>query len=150
MLTNSQNTWWVRGLTFLVWVVAVASLVGWGLRLSASSSLIRPPAPVFASVDISPEPQAIGRLLGVTMAASPVAVVATQASRYALLGVVASRSEHGAALIAIDGKPPRPFRVGSRVDEGLILQAVEPRRARLGNAQGEAASMTLELPQPRH
>jgi general secretion pathway protein C len=52
------------------------------------------------------------------------------ASRFALSGVVADPSKQGAALIAIDGKAPRPFRVGSRVGDNYVLQSVglRPRR----------------------
>ena len=74
----------------------------------------------------------------------PTAVPAV--SRYALIGVVASRGNDGAALIAVDGKPPKPFRVGAAVEEGLVLQAVEARRARLGASLQGPAAFTLELP----
>ena len=52
----------------------------------------------------------------------------------------------GAALIAVDGRPPKPFAVGSAVEAGLVLQSVEGRRARLGPAPGAPAALTLELP----
>jgi general secretion pathway protein C len=51
----------------------------------------------------------------------------------------------GIALIAVDGKPPRPFRVGATVEDSLVLQAVARRGATLGPAQGLAA-VRLELP----
>jgi general secretion pathway protein C len=66
-----------------------------------------------------------------------------------LVGVVAGRSNKGAALIAVDGKPARAFRVGSKIDEGVVLQAVEPRRARLGSGADAATALTLEMPAPR-
>ena len=52
----------------------------------------------------------------------------------------------GAALIAVGDKPAKPFRVGAQVDEGLILLAVEARRALLGPEAGRAPALTLELP----
>jgi general secretion pathway protein C len=52
---------------------------------------------------------------------------------------------YGLALIAVDGKPPRAFAVGSKLDTDLVLQSVGLRTASLGSAQG-ARSVLLELP----
>jgi general secretion pathway protein C len=59
---------------------------------------------------------------------------------------VAASSRDGAALIAVDGRPAKPFKVGSNVDAGLVLQAVEPRRAVLASSAQGPAVLTLELP----
>jgi general secretion pathway protein C len=95
-----------------------------------------------------PGPVAVARLLGANpVAASPAgAPTASLASRFNLLGVVAARSHSGAALIAVDGKPPRPYRVGSAIEEGLVLQSVQRRRAVLAASAGGPAVLTLELP----
>lgn len=95
-------------------------------------------------------PQALARALGGGNAvAGPQAAVAAAASvagRLALVGVVANRNRGGAALISIDGKPARPYRVGARVDDALVLQSVAPRRAVLADSLQGPASLTLELP----
>jgi general secretion pathway protein C len=62
------------------------------------------------------------------------------------VGVVSDRSQQGAALIVVDGKPARPYRVGSQVDEGLVLQSVQARRAVLASSANGPAVLTLELP----
>jgi general secretion pathway protein C len=93
-----------------------------------------------------PDPAAIARLLGATPAAA--APVATLSSRFQLLGVVAEGDGGGAALIAVDGKPAKPYRVGAPVDENLVLQSVAPRRAVIGAGKGPPA-VTLELPLKR-
>ncbi len=59
---------------------------------------------------------------------------------------MANRLGGGAALIAVDGKPARPFRVGTLVEEGLVLQSLEGRRALLGAERGGPSTLTLELP----
>lgn len=149
MLTNSLNKWWARSFTLLIWALAAASAAAWGLRLTALTGAVRPPAPAAAPGEVVPDAGAVARVLGSVMVAPSAAPAVSVASRYALLGVIAARSERGAALISIDGKPPRAYRVGSMVGEageGLVLQAVESRRARLGTAQGSDASVTLELP----
>ena len=52
----------------------------------------------------------------------------------------------GAALIAVDGKPPKPFRVGASVDDGLVLQSLNRREARLGPAPTGDSTLTLVVP----
>ena len=54
-------------------------------------------------------------------------------------------SGQGVALISVDGKPPRAFAIGSRLDRDLVLQSVSLRTASIGPAQG-GASVKLELP----
>ena len=67
-----------------------------------------------------------------------------------LVGVAAgARSGGGAALIAIDGKPAKPYRVGSAVDEGLVLQSVQARRAVLAATPEGPQVLALELPLPK-
>jgi general secretion pathway protein C len=56
-----------------------------------------------------------------------------------------ARPGQGVALIAVDGKPPKAFVVGSSLDTNLVLQSVSLRTAAIGPAQG-AAAVTLELP----
>ena len=62
------------------------------------------------------------------------------------MGVVARRSRGGAALISVDGKPARPYRVGTAIDEGVWLSAVEGRRAVISGSARGPAILTLELP----
>ena len=144
MVTNLQNLWWPRVMTLVLWAVAAASMAGWGLRLGGSSKPGQV-APVAMTAEVAVDPASVARLLG---AAEPsaAALVPAAANRFVLLGVVAGRSNTGAALIAVDGKPGRAFRVGSKIDEGVMLQAVEPRRVRLGSAADAATTLTLEMP----
>lgn len=148
MVTNSYSKWGVRLGTLALWAVAGASVVFWGLRLSA------PPAAASGSA-VAPAPvaldaQALARLLGALPSvpgAAPVAPVASLASRFTLMGVLSGRSSGGgAALIAVDGKPAKPFRVGTAVDEGLVLQALGPRQAQLGAQMGGPATVLLDIP----
>lgn len=54
----------------------------------------------------------------------------------------------GAALIAVDGKPAKPYRVGAVVDGQWVLSAVQPRRVVLApqGASSADAGITLDLP----
>jgi general secretion pathway protein C len=89
----------------------------------------------------------VTRALGGGPAPAPaVAPLASLSSRFVMVGVVADQRAAGAALIAIDGRPAKPFRVGDVVEDGLILQSVRGRTAALGTAMGAAAAVSLELP----
>ncbi len=55
----------------------------------------------------------------------------------------------GVALIALDGKPPRPYAVGARIDDGLMLQSVGVRSAVIAADAKGPPLITLELPKPQ-
>jgi general secretion pathway protein C len=133
---------------FLIWAAVAGAAVFWGLHLSGSA----PEAPAHAQ----PAPLAtvvrsdLGRLLGPDPASpsaesqAPLAVA--QQSRFQLLGVIAAGSggSAGWATLAVDGKPPRTFRVGSAVDGSSVLQKVRARGVEIG-PRGGAPVVTLQL-----
>ena len=137
----------MRLLSFVIWAVVAASAVFWLTRLLARSDAA-PPHTVTANANVSASAD-LSRLLGSTRtaAAEPTAEPAVDA-RFKLIGVVAGRSKQpdsGLALIAVDGKPPRPVVMGGVVDGELVLLAVNHRRAEIGPAGG-VATVRLELP----
>ena len=145
MQTRSHQPWGVRLGTLAIWALAAASAAYWGLRLTA-----RPPgmpAPTAAPAPVAADMQAMARLLGAVTAQMPQAAAAPVSSRFALVGVLAGQQGgSGAALIAVDGKPAKPYRVGATVDAGLVLQSLGPRQARLGAGQEGVTTVTLEMP----
>ena len=145
MVTNMQNRWAVAGSTFLLWALVAGSAVYWGMKMSTRSggaamapAVVRTPTPA--------DPAALARLLGASPASAAAAPAPSLASRFALVGVVANTSRRGAALISIDGKPAKPFRVGTPIEEGLVLQSVAARRAVLAQSSTGPVVLTLELP----
>jgi len=146
MVTNMQSRWAVAGTTFLLWALVAGSAVFWGLRMSARSAA----APAVAAATRPPpaaDPAAVARLLGATPAAAAAPAAPALASRLVLVGVVAgAASQQGVALIAVDGKPAKPFRVGATIDEGVVLQSVQGRRAALAQGAAGPVVLTLELP----
>lgn len=138
----------MRLLSFVIWALVAASAVFWLTRLLSRSD----PAPshtVTASAGTSVASADLSRLLGSTRTASnePAAAPVVDA-RFKLIGVVAPKGaapDSGLALIAVDGKPPKPVVVGGEVDGSLVLLAVNHRRAEIGPAGG-AATVRLELP----
>jgi len=110
-------------------------------------------APAAAPRQVAPaDPVAIARFLGSTPAAAGAepARPTALASRMQLLGVAAgAHSGKGAAVISVDGKPPRSYRVGSVIDEGYVLKSVHGRQAVIASQQTGQPVATLELPAPR-
>jgi len=143
MQMNMQNMWWSRGLTFFVTALAAASAVYWVLQWPEAA--VSPSAPVVLASAAPADSPALARLLGSASPAPSAEPVAGAASRFVLAGVVAGGSSGGAALIAIDGKPAKPYPVGSRVDENLVLQSVAPRRALLAAGKDAPVSVTLDM-----
>ena len=144
MVSNPGNRWAVAATTFVVWGLVAATAVYWGMKLGNTSTVA--PAAAAARTMPPPDAAAIARLLGSTPVAAAAAPVASLSSRFQLLGVVADPDGRGAALIAVDGKPPKPYRVGAPVDENLVLQSVAPRRATLAASMTAPSALTLELP----
>ena len=135
----------------MVWALVGASALAWGLKI-----FVKPqPAPPQTRIALAAQPSRgdLTRLLGAESA--PEAVDETPApvadARFQLIGVVSPRerraAREGLALIAIDGKPPRAYRVGAVVEGQTVLQSVDARGATLGPRDG-AAALALNLPPP--
>ncbi|MGE0350688.1 type II secretion system protein N [Hydrogenophaga sp.] len=128
--------WLAAGLSAGYWV-----LLAWGRA---------PVTPVSAltTEQVSADTAAVARTLGALPAVATAAVAANAAPpRYNLLGVVAVGTRDGAALIGVDGQPPRPYRVGAALDGGLVLQAVTRSTVRLGPSLEAPATLELTLPE---
>ncbi|MEJ8846613.1 type II secretion system protein N [Variovorax rhizosphaerae] len=140
----TSSRWPVVIATLFLWALAAASIVFWGLRLAAPADTAPPPA--VASAPVAVDPASVGRFLGAVN--TPVAAVATPdaASRFVLQGVIADTDGQGAALIAVDGKPARPFRVGASIGDSYVLQSVGARAASLGAGARGPVAFTLKLP----
>lgn len=136
-----------RWLAFVIWAAVAFTAAAWLLKLSASGR----PVPAHAlAVDTTASARGdLTRLLGATPVVSEAAVTAVRAdARYKLIGVVAAPSPvavaKSVAVIAVDGKPPRAYRVGAPVDGETVLLAVRARSVDLG-PRGGPLSSTLEL-----
>ena len=131
---------------FFVWAALAASAVFWGLRLGGTSPAAPPHTVPVA--DVTAPRADLSRLFGAEEAPATEEAPAPEASsRFHLLGVVAPKAAGGpgVALIAVEDKPARAFRVGAVVDGDLVLQAVQARGIELG-PRGGAPAMRLELP----
>lgn len=144
-LLDASPRWPVAVGTTCIWAVAAATVVFWGLRLVAPPESAAPPALVGAPVAV--DPAEVAKAFGATTA--PLASLTPDAgNRFVLLGVVADGDQRGAALIAVDGKPPRPYRVGQQLGDGYVLQSVDLRVAKLGAGESTPTLLTLQMPKP--
>lgn len=147
MKTHSLSLWWLRIATFLLAALAAASAAFWVLKWSAAAPAN--PAPATALLSSRPaqtDPQVVARLLGGGQKAVVTTLAESAASRFKLIGVVANRAKSGYALISIDGKPAKPYRVGTQVNDSLVLLSVAVRSAALAASLDGPVSFTLELP----
>jgi general secretion pathway protein C len=129
--------------SLLVWGAVAFSAVTWGLRWSATGtnpSNTTAAAQALPEVDVSAAARSLGAA-PVQAAAAP-----TLASRFQLQGVMAGGPDAGAALIAVDGKPAKPYRVGAVVADGLVLQSAQGRRVSLAASMDGPQALVLELP----
>jgi general secretion pathway protein C len=138
---------------FVIWGLVAATGVFWGLRL-----FVRAPAAPAYAVPVGDTAAVRGdltRLLGSAPVAAPTTAIAPEtSSRFKLFGIVAPKYAdaaappgHSVALIAVDGKMPKAFAVGARLDGDLVLQSVSLRTVSIATAPGKPA-ITLELPLP--
>jgi general secretion pathway protein C len=149
MQTNAYSQWSIRIVTFALAALAAGSAAYWVLKSVGTGASSAPPPVALASAP-PVEPLAVARALGggLVLAQAAPGAEPPASNRYVLAGVVADRSHGGAALIAVDGKPAKPFRIGAAVDDRLVLQSVVGRRAVLAANLNAPAEVTLELPLP--
>lgn len=149
MTTLDPGLWPARLSTFVLAALAAASVAYWSLRWS------EPPAtPRFSGEGFSQRPIDTARVAQVLGASTtPVsnaatAPVASAAVNYKLEGVIAQgrSSGRGSALIAIGGEKAKPYKVGDRLSDDLVLQSVSARGAALAPDMAAPTSIQLELP----
>lgn len=144
MKTQSLGLWWLRLVTLLVAALAAASAAYWMLKWSATPTSGTHAVPALSRATPT-DPTVVARLLGGAQTAVT-ALADTAASRFKLLGVVTTGASAGYALISVDGKSARPYRVGAALNDSLVLQSLAPRSAALAPNADAPASITLELP----
>jgi general secretion pathway protein C len=146
MQVTTRKLWMPRLAAFVLALLLAASAVFWVLRWPARDSTAA--LPLAASTESLPGSNhtVVARLLGAGLAPVAAALVPDAASRFRLTGIIASARGQGVALLSIDGKPAKPYHVGGPVEDGLMLQSVERRRAALASDAKAPVSVQLELP----
>ncbi|WP_091572606.1 type II secretion system protein N [Oryzisolibacter propanilivorax] len=145
---RTASPWGVRLATLALWALAGAGALYWALALARPAA---GPVPAPAAPSLRADPQAVARLLGAGAAAEAPLVTGAPAApaRFVLQGILAgTASGGGAALIAVDGLAPRPYRVGAALEPGLVVQSLSRREVHLGPSLGAASTLTLQMPLP--
>lgn len=145
MKTALLSLWWLRIATFLLAALAAASATYWVLKWQATVPASLTAAVVYTAPPAA-DPQVVARLLGGGQTRVSAKLVDSAASHFKLSGVLANRASGSYALIAVDGKPAKPYRVGAHVNDELVLHSVAPRSASLATSLDAPVSVTLELP----
>jgi general secretion pathway protein C len=134
-------------LTLAIWALAAGSAAYWALRHAGNAPTGPMPAQ-FALAAPGGETGHVARLFGPAIGKPSEAALTPQvvdpSSRFALAGVVATRSSTGVAVLSVEGKPARPYRVGSMVDAGYTLKSVTAHSATL-SVPRTGASFTVKL-----
>lgn len=150
-----HQNWTARIITFILWALAASSAVFWllqstqtGTRTSAGSVAVTaqtrgssvPRPETFTSLT----PQ-VALVLGAKQATAPTALSELSAlqARFQLLGVLGGGGNRGVALIALDGKPAKPYRVGAALDEDLQVRSVAARSVSIGRNGQPVFEMAL-------
>jgi general secretion pathway protein C len=133
---------WVTALLLMTALLCAAYWIRAGLSDEETRPFAAAPAPnpvvagtaaELARVLGAPRPTLAGAALGPT-------------ERFNAIGVMASASGQGVALVSVDKQPARPFGVGASIAPGFVLKSVSQREIKLADSvQGE---VTLPLPDP--
>jgi general secretion pathway protein C len=150
IIANMQMTtakpWMPRLAAFVLALLLAGSVVFWIMRWPTRDSGPALPLPEVRDELPAANASVVARLLGHGDAAVEAMAAPDAASRFRLTGIIASGKGRGVALVAIDGKPPKPYHEGSKLEEGWMLQSVEPRRIALAADAKAPVGLRLELP----
>ncbi|MEO8857084.1 MAG: type II secretion system protein N [Burkholderiaceae bacterium] len=142
--------WLLRITTLAVWALAALSVTWWSLKFAGPGSTALN-VPTVAALAPGSDPSDLARVFGPSIVNAPTAVADAPAVapdpgvRMALMGVVANRAKTGVALISVDGKPARPYRVGSQIEDSYRLKSVATRSAVIEPWSPPGPEFTLEL-----
>jgi general secretion pathway protein C len=142
MATSAQSLWFARIVSFLLASLAAGSLAFWVLKWTNPMTATKATA-VQLQAPLVSDSGTIAKVLG-GGPAEPTAAAPLVSARFVLVGVLAGKNKEGAALIAVDGKPAKPVRVGGIVGEEWTLRAVQTRRAVLARG-GEEVQIDLPV-----
>jgi general secretion pathway protein C len=145
------NIWMIRLTTLSLWGIAAGSAAFWSLQQVGTHAGSPPKVLDTTSSELSLQPptQQVALALGAKEAngATDEGTLAAAQARFQLVGVLAQAAwghKQGVALLSVDGKPAKPYRIGVAIEDGFEVTALTPRTVSIGS-KGTAA-FTLELP----
>ncbi|HMS25834.1 MAG TPA: hypothetical protein PKC80_00450 [Burkholderiaceae bacterium] len=143
---NLRNKWLARLVTLTVWMFVLLSVFYWGLKFTKLNSISATPAPLVPAKVV--ETQAVALLLGSVGTNGSKPINTNSNSNLLLLGTANTNSGGGIALIAVEGKPAKPYEVGSQITEVWKLKSLSRSGVTLVSRKSNAEEIFLAL-QPR-
>jgi general secretion pathway protein C len=131
----------------LLWALVAISALYWIWYTGSVSTVATPVARVTSTAGQTIDAQAVAQALGSSNTkAAPTGSVPSN-DRFVLRGVVTYGLGTGAALIGVDGKPPKTVRLGAAIadSDGWILRSITPGGAVLASGEQE---IKLNVPRP--
>ena len=144
MKTPQLKSWSLRLITLAVWLLVALCGVYWAMKFVT----VKPINAAFAATSpmLVLDSKAIAKLLGAPDIVATQAIITKASSNYALFGLATTKSGTGVALISMDGKPAKPYRVGSKVADEWVLKSISRTDAILATSMKAEDGMKLDLP----
>jgi general secretion pathway protein C len=144
-LKPSANSWTLRLFTLFIWLLVGLCAAYWAFKFSTTKTVEATTAQSSPSVVV--DSKAVGKLLGATDNVAAKAINTPASTKFVLFGLANSAAGQGYALIALDGKPAKPYRVGSLVADDLLLKSISKTGVILATSLKSPDGVTLELPE---
>lgn len=144
-LKSGSNSWTLRLFTLLIWLLVGLCAAYWTFKFATTKAIEATATPAAPTVVV--DSKAIGRLLGATDNIAVKAINTPANTKFVLFGLAGSTGGQGYALIALDGKPAKPYRVGSLVADDLVLKSISKTGVLLATSLKAPDGVTLELPE---
>ena len=133
--------------TLMVWSLVAYSVVAFVLRWDGGYAPLESAALGVDTGRAQGLPEVDATAVSKALGAAPLqSADAGLTSRWVLVGVMDGGPSHGVALLSVDGKPAKPYRLGQTVSDGLVVVGTGPRKVELGPQLGVAPTFVLELP----
>jgi general secretion pathway protein C len=141
------SSWTLRLFTLLIWLLVGLCAAYWAFKFVTTKTVEATTTQSLPTVEI--DSKAIGKLLGATDVAAVKATNTPASTKFVLFGLANSAGGQGYALIALDGKPAKPYRVGSLVADNLLLKSISKNGVILASSLKSPDGVTLDLPEPK-
>jgi general secretion pathway protein C len=139
-----SNTWTLRLFTLLVWAAVGLCAAYWAFKFVTTKPVEATAA--IAAPAVVVDSKAVAKLLGATDNVATQAINMPAKVKLSLFGLATSPSGHGIALIATEDKPAKPYRVGAKVTDDLVLKSISKVDATLAASTTAPDGQKLELP----
>ena len=138
------NTWTLRLFTFFVWAAVGLCAAYWAYKFVTTQAVAATTA--IAQPAVVVDTKAVAKLLGATDTIAAKSTNTLASVKLTLFGLATTRNGSGYALIAIEDKPAKPYRVGAQVTDDLVLKSISKVDAVLAASSTAPDGQKLELP----